>query len=128
MAWQDRSAWSLAVMPLFVTGTNLSHAVPRGACPWLSSVSQDKPSPANLGLGWLLAQDLELLLAGAWMQSLGVCKVLGWDSPWGHTRLPGVGGTEPEIALRPVHVQNHSGFTTGCSRVFVYPEGSFGIA
>lgn len=89
MAWQDRSAWSLAVMPSFVAGTDLSHAVPRGMGTrlWLSSVSQDKPSPASHALGWLLAQDMELLLAGARVQSHGVCKVLGWDSPWGHARL-----------------------------------------
>lgn len=55
MAWQDRSAWSLAVMPSFVAGTDLSHAVPRGAHPLLSSVSQDTPSSAGLAPGWLLA-------------------------------------------------------------------------
>lgn len=55
VAWQDRSAWSLAVMPSFVAGTDLSHAVPRGAHPLLSSVSQDKPSSAGLAPGWLLA-------------------------------------------------------------------------
>lgn len=64
VTWQDRSAWSPAVMPSFVAGTDFSRAVPKGAHPLLSSVSQDKLSPA---LGWLLAWDMELLLllAGA---------------------------------------------------------------
>lgn len=110
-------------MPSFVAGTDLSRAVPRGAHPSLSSVSQDKLSPS---LGWLLAWDTELLLllAGACCRHMECARSWAGTARRGHTRLPGMGGPEPEIALLPVHVQNHSGFTTGCSRVVVYPGAS----
>lgn len=99
----------------FVPGTDLSPAVPRGARPSLSSVSQDKLSPA---LGWLLAQDKELLLPGAtWSHMERARSWVGTAAGATPPAWRGRAGVRNCPAACPW--QNHSGFVSG---------GSFGTA
>lgn len=108
----------LAVMPSLAAGTDLSPAVPRGA--------QDKASP---GPGWLLARDTELMLAGARCSDTERARARAGTARGATAARPAREGRSEKLpCCLSVCKIAQALFTTGCSRVFVHPGGSFGIA